>query len=81
MISLDEYDDSSTSEDEGEEKKVMSLRKAAVRLQRSFRRRKFVTVVEKSLMLSKKRKHALNEIISSEKVMRIKREMFGCSFY
>lgn len=64
-ISIDEYDSSTSDEESAAD---VRMRKAAQKLQRAFRVRKFVTVIERSMMLSKKRKQVLNEIISSEQV-------------
>jgi hypothetical protein len=64
-ISVDEYEDSSTSDEESPSDAI--LRKAALKLQRAFRLRKFVTAIERSMMLSKKRKQVLDEIVSTER--------------
>jgi hypothetical protein len=53
-LSVDEYEESSTSDEE--DGKTLSERKAARRLQRSFRMKMFVKSIEKAMMLSKKRK-------------------------
>jgi hypothetical protein len=71
-----EYDDDeqSDSTSDGEVQGVVAkqqddkLLKAARRLQRAFRTRRFVVAVEKMMMLNKKRKFVLREIVSSEKV-------------
>ncbi len=73
-ISMDAYEDEEEEDSlsrEGDSKRgkeETTAIRAARRMQRAFRRRRFVTAVEKAMMLNRMRKHVLREILSSEKV-------------
>ena len=72
-ITTEEYEDEQSDSSDHEETKKQQqvdavMLRAARRLQRAFRTRRFVVAVEKAMMLNKMRKHVLKEIVSSEAV-------------